>query len=399
MESRRSARDEAAFAIARDSQGTAHQTPALLSLLVNSVRDYAIFALDSTGHVLTWNLGAAAIKGYRPEEIIGKHFSIFYTPQDIAGGKPDWELEEAVRSGRVEDEMWRVRKDGSRFWANVVITALFDGGELVGFAKVTRDLTERKLAEERARDDARRIAEIEAANRAKTEFLTSMSHELRTPLNAIAGYTDLLLLGVHGDLTDDQRRDAERIRLSQRHLLGIINDLLNFSRVEAGRVSYRIETVQAIGIVDTVLPMILPQTTAKHIALRVVPPAAPLSMSADRTKAEQVLLNLLSNAVKFTDSGGTITVRAERRGQRVEISVTDTGVGIPAEDLESIFEPFVQVGRSLTTAHEGTGLGLSISRDLARAMGGDLTVVSSPGAGSTFTFSLPAPSGEDVAST
>jgi PAS domain S-box-containing protein len=385
--------------VARASQGTAHETADLLALLVNSVRDYAIFALDRTGHVLTWNRGAAAIKRYAPEEIVGKHFSIFYTPEDIAAGKPDWELEVATRTGRVEDEMWRVRKDGTRFWANVVITALFDQGELVGFAKVTRDLTERKEAEERAKEDARRIAEIEAANRAKTEFLTSMSHELRTPLNAIAGYTDLLLLGVHGELTDEQRRDAERIRLSQRHLLGIINDLLNFSRVEAGRVSYRLENFEATGIIDMVFPMILPQTNAKHITMRVVPAAGPLFVRADRTKAEQVLLNLLSNAVKFTDSGGSITVRVDRRGQRIEFAVTDTGVGIPAEDQESIFEPFVQVGRSLTTAHEGTGLGLAISRDLARAMGGDLTVVSDVGAGSTFTFSLPAAGDGDGAAT
>jgi signal transduction histidine kinase len=133
--------------------------------------------------------------------------------------------------------------------------------------------------------------------------------------------------------------------------------------------------------------------------MRVVPAAGPLFVRADRTKAEQVLLNLLSNAVKFTDSGGSITVRVDRRGQRIEFAVTDTGVGIPAEDQESIFEPFVQVGRSLTTAHEGTGLGLAISRDLARAMGGDLTVVSDVGAGSTFTFSLPAAGDGDGAAT
>jgi PAS domain S-box-containing protein len=391
-------RDEGAFAEPRASDGTPHETASLHALLVNSVRDYAIFALDRAGRVLTWNAGAAAIKGYTAAEIIGKHFSIFYTAEDIASRKPEWELEEAQRMGRVEDEAWRLRKDGSLFWANVIITALFEKGELVGFAKVTRDLTERRAAEERARDDARRIAEVEAAIRAKAEFLTAMSHELRTPLNAIAGYTDLLLLGVHGNLNEEQRRDAERIRLSQRHLLGIINDLLNFTRVEAGRVHYRIEVFEVMDVIEDVTPMVLPQTIAKGIAMTVVPPAAPMFALADRSKAEQVLLNLLSNAVKFTDPGGSITVHTAESGTRVEIAVADTGIGISAEEVGAIFEPFVQVGRSLTTAHEGTGLGLAISRDLARAMDGDITVASEPGVGSCFTFSLPAgnPAAEPV---
>src|SRR5918992_493959 len=235
-------------------------TERLYRLLVSSVRDYAIFAMDPTGHIVSWNAGARRIKGYEAEEIIGQHFSRFYPPDDTESGKPTWELEVATREGRLEDEGWRVRKDGTLFWANVVITALRDeGGRLVGFAKVTRDLTERRMAEARAIEDARRLAESEAANRAKTEFLAAMSHELRTPLNAIGGYADLLALGIGGRLSEEQEQYVERIQHSQRHLLTIISDLLDFGRIEAGEVVYDIQPVPLSSVVDAVQPMIEPQ--------------------------------------------------------------------------------------------------------------------------------------------
>jgi PAS domain S-box-containing protein len=363
----------------------------LLRLLVDTVRDYAIFVLDPTGHVITWNPGAARLKGYTSEEVVGRHFSIFYPEEDIAAGKPGWELEIAEQDGRIEDEGWRVRKDGSLFWANVIITALRDpDGRLVGFAKVTRDLTERRSAELRAIENARRLAEVEAANRAKSEFLAAMSHELRTPLNAIGGYVDLLLLGVRGPLTENQREDLMRVRRSQQHLLAIINDLLNFSRLEAGRVSYDIAPVQVASLVDEVCTMIEPQAAEAGIELswRQCRDAVAL---ADRAKVGQILLNLLTNAIKFTPQGGTIRVSCMRQSSSsVRIRVADSGIGIAEDQLESIFEPFVQVGRSLSSSHEGTGLGLAISRDLARGMNGDLTVQSAPGDGATFTISLPA---------
>ena len=367
------------------------EAPGLYRLLVASVLDYAIFALDPTGHIRTWNAGAQRIKGYTPEEIIGQHFSIFYPPDKIAEGFPDYELEVAARDGRFEDEDWRVRKDGSRFWANVVITALRDeSGTLVGFGKVTRDLTERRMAEERAISDAHRVAEAEAANRAKSEFLASMSHELRTPLNAIGGYTDLLLLGVAGTIDPDKREYLDRIKRSQQHLLGIINDLLNFSRLEAGRVSFDMQPMSLGDAIRRVLPMIEPQ--ARQRALRVdIEKTREEFASADPSKVEQILVNLLSNAVKFTEPGGAITITQFQDGEWSGVRVHDTGIGIPTSKLEAIFEPFVQVGRTLNSTHEGTGLGLSISRELARAMGGDLTAESTPGAGSTFTLRLRRP--------
>jgi PAS domain S-box-containing protein len=371
------------------STDPAAATERLYRLLVSSVRDYAIFALDPTGHIISWNGGAQRIKGYDANEIIGRHFSTFYPPEDVAAGKPDWELKVAAREGRVEDEGWRIRKDGTRFWANVVITALRGAdGALVGFAKVTRDLTERRAAEERAIEDARRVAEAEAASRAKTEFLTAVSHELRTPLNAIAGYTELLALGIGGALSDEQKQFVNRIRRSQQHLLAIINDLLNLGRMEAGEVVYDIEPVPLGGVIDAVESIVEPEIVARRLTLE-RHCSRDVVARADRGKVKLILVNLLSNAAKFSAAGGRITISCEATDAHVALRIRDTGIGIPADKLEAIFEPFVQLGRSLTSGHEGTGLGLPISRNLARTMGGELTVESTPGVGSVFTLVLP----------
>jgi PAS domain S-box-containing protein len=385
-------RDTATVVNAVAYGGDVVESSGLYSLLVASVKDYAIFALDSTGHVLSWNEGAERIKGYRSEEIIGRHFSVFYPPEDIASNKTAWELEVAAHEGRFEDEGWRVRKDGSRFWANVVITVLRDSdGRLVGFAKVTRDLTERRQAEERAVNDARRIAAAEAASRTKSEFLAMMSHELRTPLNAIGGHLQLLMMGIYGPTTDGQLEALKRIDRSQRHLLGLINDILNLARIEAGRVDYRLEDVVLEDVVRELAPMVEPQFGAKQLTYEVCLPTPSFIVRADREKLTQILLNLLSNAAKFTPAGGHVTLDAVTRPgalNSVFVRVTDTGIGIPGERLEAIFEPFVQVHTTRTRTTEGTGLGLAISRDLARGMGGDLRVRSTEGKGSTFTLRL-----------
>jgi PAS domain S-box-containing protein len=359
-------------------------------LLVQGVRDYAIFMLTPSGVIASWNEGAQAIKGYSASEIIGKHFSTFYPPEDIESGKPDMELIVAGRDGRFEDEGWRIRKDGSKLWANVVITAMRNpAGELIGFAKVTRDLTERRATEERALADARRATEAEVANRTKSEFLAAMSHELRTPLNAIGGYAELITMGIGGPVTEQQQEYLARIRGSQQHLLGIITDLLNYSRIEAGQMNYELIALPMQSVLDTVMPLVTPQARAKDITLECDPCPAELLAHADRTKTEQIVLNLLSNAVKFTQSRGRVRVRCGGDGDCVRIIVEDTGPGIPPDKLNAIFEPFVQLGRTRTSQHEGTGLGLAISRDLARAMHGDVRVESTVGEGSTFRLSLP----------
>ena len=421
----------------------------LYRLLVESVTDYAIFVLDDTGVIRSWNPGAERLKGYSEQEIVGQHFSIFYPAEDIQTGKPAWELEIASNEGRVEDEGWRLRKDGTRFWANVVITALRDDkGTLLGFANITRDLTERRNAEEQARqlaaesaarreaqehsqqlmelteelrqqaleleaqtDEAQSLTEelelanerleremadadaaraaAEAANHAKTEFLAVMSHELRTPLNAIAGYAELLRMGLRGPVTPEQVEDLSRITRSERTLLSLINDILNFARLEAGHVSFSTERVGIQELVADIEAMISPQLRAKQLRFDFAGCDAALAVRADGDKLRQILLNLLSNAIKFTPDVGAIEIACEAGSERVRILVHDTGVGIPREKLQEIFEPFVQLDRSLTSPQEGSGLGLAISRDLAIGMGGDLSVESDVGRGSTFVLTLP----------
>ncbi|MDB4882425.1 MAG: ATP-binding region ATPase domain protein [Gemmatimonadetes bacterium] len=730
---------------------------ALLRLLVDSVRDYAIFALDPQGHVLTWNAGASLLKGYEASEIIGRHFSTFYPASEIALAKPEIELREAAKHGRFEDEGWRVRKDGTQFWANVIVTALRDeDGKLVAFAKITRDLSDRRLAEEQSRrlaaesaaravaeqrndeldvlnhqlqeqaleleaqtEEAQSLAEeleqtneqlqetlvqaeqsraaaelaeqfsrgilesiadpfvvqdsewrfqyinaraaeifagsghdgrsmigqqvwqaypeivgtpferemrraatervpvsfeayyparsewsamycyplpdgglatqwrditerkraeesahylarasevlgasldyeqtlaelativvpkladwctvdvvgedgpprqlavahvdpdkvrwahllaeryppnlrsesgsanvirtgkpelfseipdellaagavdaehlrimrelglksamvvpliahervlgaltliaaesgrryteadlalamelarraamavdnarlhraelqtrmaAERANRAKSEFLAVMSHELRTPLNAIAGHAQILELGLHGPITTGQQQALERIGRAQRHLLGLINNVLNLTRIETGRVEYQIRPVLVTSVLADLSSLVQPQFAAREISLttRLLEGEsdAPLYVAVDREKLIQILTNLLGNAAKFTPPGGRVELALvpSPDPEMATIEVHDSGPGIPAEMLEAIFEPFVQLDRSLTTPAEGTGLGLAISRDLARGMHGELRAESTPGDGATLILTLP----------
>jgi signal transduction histidine kinase len=251
---------------------------------------------------------------------------------------------------------------------------------------------------ERARADAeRQRTEAEAANAAKSQFLSTMSHELRTPLNAIAGYAELLTLGLRGPLTELQRHDLERVRLANQHLMALVTDILNFARVDAGQLEYRLTDVELASIVADLEPLIGPQLVAKGIAFAhdgCAPdtPDRPHGVRADPERLRQILLNLMSNAVKFTDAGGRVALACETDAGAgvVRVRVSDTGRGIPADQLDRIFQPFVQVDRHRTHAsQQGVGLGLAISRELARGMGGDLTAESRPGVGSTFTLTLP----------
>jgi PAS domain S-box-containing protein len=249
------------------------------------------------------------------------------------------------------------------------------------------------LAVERARlfeaEHAAR-AEAERANRAKSEFLAVMSHELRTPLNAIGGYAELMEMGIRGPVTPEQREDLRRVQTSQRHLLGLINEVLNYARLETGTVHYDVADVRMRDVLLGAEALVAPQAQAKELALTVAPCPPSLTARADAEKVRQILVNLLSNAVKFTDRGGRVDLDCAAAEGRVQVLVRDTGIGIAADQLERIFEPFVQVRADLTRIAEGTGLGLAISRDLARGMGGDLTAESTPGEGSTFTLTLPA---------
>jgi PAS domain S-box-containing protein len=337
-----------------------------------------------------------------------------YTRADLEAGRVDWraltpaewyesdvtyvsELYETGRHGPYEKE-YRA-KDGRRVPV-LIASAFFDGSREHGVS-LCLDLTKRRAAEValvqrehqlREALDAAQVAraEAEAANRAKSQFLATMSHELRTPLNAIGGYAQLLEMGVRGPITAEQRADLERIRRSQAHLLGLINDVLNFAKLDAGAVTFHLADVVVSEVLAAAEAMVAPQMAARGLRFSIGGCPDALRVRADAEKVRQVLLNLLGNALKFTDPGGAVTVECQEHDARtVAVVVGDTGYGIPADRLEMIFDPFVQVGRQLSSANEGVGLGLAISRELARGMGGDLTVRSVVGEGSSFTLTLP----------
>jgi PAS domain S-box-containing protein len=505
----------------------AEQVQRLLTSLVEGAEDYAIFLLDLAGNVTTWNAGAERIQGYRADEVVGHHFSCFYTREDVARGVPEVHLRTALEAGRHAEEGWRVRRDGSRFWAHAALTALRDdSGEPIGYSKITRDLTAQRRAQQRfratiesaptamvmidregrivlmnaateklfgyqrrellrapvevllperfrarhpqqreaffARPEARpmgagrdlfglrrdgtevpieiglspvetdegtfvlsaiveiterkrlveaqrklhqeleqrvalRTAELavardaaQAANRAKTRFLANMSHEIRTPLNAVVGLTETLL---RTELTETQRDYLGTVMDSGEALLEIINEILDFSKIEAGKLE--LEYV-AFDLPDTVIDAIRPQAIraqAKGLELACfIDPRLTPERIGDPVRLGQVVTNLVSNAIKFT-AHGEVVVRVDAdpaaAGERLQFSVRDSGMGIPPDQLDRMFEPFEQADPSTTRRHGGTGLGLAICRQLVELMGGEISAFSAPGEGSRFFFSVP----------
>jgi PAS domain S-box-containing protein len=369
-------------------------------LLVEGVAEYAIFMLDVNGHVATWNDGAQRIKGYAAADIIGRHFSVFYPPETRASGWPEHELQVAAEIGRFVDTGWRLRQDGTAFWANVTITAMRDdAGRLLGFAKLTRDLTETKRveaielagAERELMLEAERNARIAAqrATRVKDEFLATLSHELRTPLSAILGWTQIILRTEDGGGVD-QRRAVEVIDRNARAQVQLIDDLLDLSRIMTGKIRLDLQQVSLPEIVQAAVDSAQPIAAAKDIRLRSVVDPSLTMVSADSSRLQQVAWNLLTNAVKFTPKGGQVQVLVQRVNSHVELSVADTGIGIAPAFLPLVFDRFSQGDSSTTRSHGGLGLGLAICKQLVELHGGSIRAASAgEGQGATFFVELP----------
>jgi PAS domain S-box-containing protein len=337
-------------------------------LLVESVRDYGIFVLDPDGKIVSWNIGAERIKGWTADEILGEHFRIFYTPDAQTSRHPEYELEVAKREGRYEEEGWRVRKDGTTFWANVVITAIRDAdGSLVGFAKVTRDVTDRREV----------LMERDRVARERTEFLAMTAHELRGPIALVQGFSDMLNTNWR-DLADEEREEMlDALVRSSTRLRRLVEDLLTASRLEAGVLDVRPRPIELRPALESIA-----HERSAEIDVRCDDSIVVL---ADPGRLQQMLGNYVANALRY--GALPITVAATRGNGHVDIAVTDSGVGIADELAPRLFDKFSHGGHE-----ESTGLGLFIVRQLARAHGGDAFLDASSPAGSRFVLRLPAPS-------
>ncbi|MCW5804463.1 MAG: PAS domain S-box protein [Deltaproteobacteria bacterium] len=351
--------------------------------LIESVKDYAIFMLDEAGNVASWNAGAQRIQGYAADEIIGAHFSRFYPIEDIRAGKCEMELEVAAREGRFEDEDWRVRKDGSRYWANVIITPIRDErGHLTGFSKVTRDLTERKRSEE---ERAARLA-AEQANRTKDEFLAMLGHELRNPLAPIV--SALQLLKLRGD--PKSVREVQIIDRQVRQMTRLVDDLLDVSRISRGKLDLTIEPIDLREPLAQAAEIAIPQFESKSQRFEVEVPPRELHVSGDDSRLVQVFANLLNNASRYTPEGGRIVMTVRATGREVVVEVRDDGIGIPPALLPRMFELFVQGDRDVARTEGGLGIGLTLVRSFVELHGGSVSAHSDgPGHGSRFWVRLP----------
>ena len=490
----------------------------LYRLIVENVLDYAIFALDLNGRVVSWNDGAERMTGHTEREIVGRPLAAFYPGEDVRTGKPEQALREAATAGQSKSEGWWVRKDGARLWASAVVTVLRDeAGTPIGFSVINRDLTDRREIAQRYEEsrqryrsllennpdavfsfgldgridsvnpaslavcgyaeaellgrffmelvvpdqrgrltecllqaaqgepkqletamihrDGRRVeasltvvpivvgddvlglyaiadditeriraeaeraellssetrarAEAERANRSKGDFLAVMSHELRTPLNVINGYTELLDDEVPGPLTLLQKKHLGRIRASSNHLLSLINEILSYTRMEEGHEGLNVEPADLCAVGTEVAGALDTLAAAKRIRTEIQLPTESVWLATDPQKVRQILLNLLTNAVKFTDPGGSVALRLALDGTTAVWEVRDTGVGIAADHLDRIWEPFWQGEQSASRRAEGTGLGLTVVRRLVELLGGEISVRSEPGTGTAFLVSLP----------
>lgn len=360
-------------------------------LLVDAVEDYAIFLLDADGYIVSWNHGAERIKGYRAEEIIGHHISIFYTPEERAAKRPTYVLAQAAKEGRFEDEGWRVRSDGSRFWADVVITALRSGDKPpYGFVKITRDLTERRAAEEQRRvleAEQRGRAVAEEALLARDRFLSIASHELKTPVASLQLAVESLVRSSEMGRLDEGRLTTglQRIGRATQRLGSLVSELLDVSLLNTRATALNAKPTNLVALMVEVVAQFSETKQAGRIRLEA---PAEAWVPADGTRLEQVFTNLIDNALKFSTAPAPVDVEIRAHSAEVEISVADQGIGLDEETAELIFEAF---GRGRNAAEiQGLGLGLYIAHQIVARHGGRIEGRRrASGSGTVFTVSLP----------
>ena len=364
-----------------------------LRALVQGVRDYAIFTLDPQGRIASWHDGARLMKGYSADEAIGMPFAMLFPEADRRAGRPEREMRIAAETGEYKEEGRRVRKNGEGFDAAIVLTALRSPkGELLGYLKLTQDIT-RQREQEREREELLCIAkaartDAERLSRSMAEFLATVSHELRTPLGAILGWVQVLQ-------RDPTNRDSLALGLAAimrnaRMQAALIEDLLDMNRIETGQLRLELQPVDLAAVIRSAVAAILPSASAKGIRLQTMLDAQPPAISGDPARLQQVMWNLLTNAVKFTSRGATVRVGLLHKGDRLEVSVSDTGQGVEPTFLPRVFDRFQQQDVSTTRRHGGLGVGLTIVRELVQLHGGSVRAESDgPGRGATFSVALP----------
>lgn len=363
-------------------------------MLVENVQDYAIFFMDPQGYIQTWNIGAEKNKGYTHDEIIGQHFSIFYSDQDNADHKPERELEIAMKHGRVEDEDWRIRKDGTKFWANVVITALYDDeGVLQGFAKVTRNLTERKQNE-----DSLRLAnallqdqqkELQRLNESKDEFISLASHQLRTPATAIKQLLGLLIEGYVENVPENILAILNKTYDSNERQISIVNSLLKVAQIDSGRIVLRKQPANVNEIIKGIVAQYEGVVNDRGQSIALDLPDEPLYGRVDEHYYRMALENILDNASKYTHAGGIIRISSRYTDEYTEVSIADTGIGITAENIPSLFDKFNRIPNELSHKVAGSGLGLYWVEKVINLHDGAVDVASEVNKGTTFFVRVP----------
>jgi PAS domain S-box-containing protein len=354
-------------------------------LLAADATEYALFMTDTAGHVLCWNLGAERLFGYRADEVVGQHFSRFFSPEDVISGQPEHELKTAGDSGHAHGVRWQLRKDGSRFWCTANVTALYNETKQIhAFARVMHDLTDTQAREA----ETKRADGLAEANRGKEEFMAMLSHELRNPLSPILNALGILSQMRTGDPVIQQAGGIIERQVMQ--MVRLVDDLLDISRITKGKLRLTKERVELRAVMNRAADSARPLLAARRHEFSLLLPTDPLWVEGDPGRLEQVAVNLLNNAAKYTPTGGLVRMTVAREGDDAVVRVLDNGVGIPAEMLPRIFDLFTQVDGSLSRSHGGLGIGLALVRTLVEMHGGRVTAASGGlGKGCEFAVKLP----------